>query len=90
MIAWMLCNVYELPLCFFVVFLFILLLCRTAEEQFVKDRDQNAAGSEWERVSKLCDFNPKVSKGNKDVGRMRSTLLHLKQKPRAVTVPDGE
>lgn len=59
---------------------------RIAEEQFIKERDQANPGSEWERVSKLCDFNPKVSKGSKDVGRMRSSLLHLKQNPRAVAV----
>nr|CAB3231792.1 clathrin light chain B-like [Phallusia mammillata] len=62
---------------------------RKAEEQFVKERDQANPGSEWERVSKLCDFNPKVAKGNKDVSRMRSSLLHLKQNPRPVTVPEA-
>lgn len=61
---------------------------RKAEEQFVKERDQTNPGSEWERVSKLCDFNPKVAKGNKDVSRMRSSLLHLKQNPRPVSVPE--
>ncbi|XP_076821025.1 clathrin light chain-like isoform X1 [Clavelina lepadiformis] len=59
---------------------------RTAEKQFVQERDQSTPGTEWERVSKLCDFNPKVSKGNKDVSRMRSSLLHLKQNPRPVNV----
>jgi len=55
-----------------------------AEEQFVKDRDNSTPGSEWERVSRLCDFNPKASKGSKDVSRMRSSLLHLKQNPRPI------
>jgi len=54
------------------------------EEQFVKDRDDTNPGSEWERVSKLCDFNPKAGKGSKDVSRMRSSLLHLKQTPRPI------
>jgi len=57
---------------------------RLAEEQFIKDRDQSTPGSEWERVSKLCDFNPKGAKGTKDVTRMRSSLLQLKQNPRPV------
>lgn len=57
---------------------------RTAEEQFIKERDQSTPGSEWERVSKLCDFNPKGAKGTKDVTRMRSSLLQLKQNPRSV------
>lgn len=52
---------------------------RTAEKEFIAERDENRPGSEWERVSKLCDFNPKSSKGTKDVSRMRSTLLQLKQ-----------
>jgi len=61
-----------------------------AEEEFVKERDENTPGSEWGRVSKLCDFNPKASKvGNKDVSRMRSSLLHLKQNPRPVQVKLG-
>ncbi|XP_067613093.1 clathrin light chain [Eurosta solidaginis] len=38
-------------------------------------------GTEWERISKLCDFNPKVNKSGKDVSRMRSIYLHLKQNP---------
>jgi len=57
---------------------------RAEEEQFVKDRDDTNPGSEWERVSKLCDFNPKAGKGSKDVSRMRSSLLHLKQTPRPI------
>lgn len=52
---------------------------RTAEKEFVAERDENRPGSEWERVAKLCDFNPKSSKSTKDVSRMRSTLLQLKQ-----------
>jgi len=36
-------------------------------------------GTEWERVAKLCDFNPKSAKNVKDVSRMRSILLQLKQ-----------
>ena len=40
-------------------------------------------GTEWERIAKLCDFNPKTSNksGGKDVSRMRSIYLHLKQHP---------
>lgn len=57
---------------------------RLAEAEFIKERDQSTPGSEWERVSKLCDFNPKGAKGTKDVTRMRSSLLQLKQNPRPV------
>ncbi|KAH8396735.1 hypothetical protein KR215_003261 [Drosophila sulfurigaster] len=38
-------------------------------------------GTEWEHIAKLCDFNPKVNKAGKDVSRMRSIYLHLKQNP---------
>lgn len=38
-------------------------------------------GTEWERIAKLCDFNPKSSKSSRDVSRMRSIILQLKQTP---------
>lgn len=54
---------------------------RAAEEAMVSDLDENNPGTEWERVARLCDFNPKSSKQAKDVGRMRSVLISLKQSP---------
>jgi len=56
---------------------------RAAEQEYVKDRDAETPGQEWERIAKLCDFNPKSSKHSKDVSRMRSILLQLKQTPLA-------
>jgi len=35
----------------------------------------------WERIAKLCDFTPKASRNSKDVSRMRSIILQLKQNP---------
>ncbi|KAK4887526.1 hypothetical protein RN001_003797 [Aquatica leii] len=58
---------------------------RNAEKQFVAEDNEIEPGTEWERIAKLCDFNPKASKGNKDVSRMRSILLQLKQSPLPVT-----
>ncbi|XP_036403627.1 clathrin light chain B isoform X6 [Megalops cyprinoides] len=52
-----------------------------SEEAFLKECDEDAPGSEWERVARLCDFNPKTSKQSKDVSRMRSVLISLKQTP---------
>ncbi|XP_077989978.1 clathrin light chain A-like [Glandiceps talaboti] len=52
---------------------------RSAEEAFIEERDEDIPGQEWERVARVCDFNPKNSKNTKDVSRMRSILLHLKQ-----------
>lgn len=53
---------------------------RNAEKQHIEDMDRlNTAGSEWEKVAKLCDFSAKTTKSNKDVTRMRSIILQLKQ-----------
>ncbi|XP_035275172.1 clathrin light chain A isoform X2 [Anguilla anguilla] len=52
-----------------------------AEEAMVSEMDEGNPGTEWERVARLCDFNPKSSKQAKDVSRMRSVLISLKQSP---------
>uniref|UniRef100_A0A8C6LR81 Clathrin light chain n=1 Tax=Nothobranchius furzeri TaxID=105023 RepID=A0A8C6LR81_NOTFU len=52
---------------------------RSSEEAFLAESD--GPGAEWERVARLCDFNPKTSKQAKDVSRMRSILISLKQTP---------
>lgn len=56
-------------------------ISRAAEEAMISDLDENNPGTEWERVARLCDFNPKSSKQAKDVSRMRSVLISLKQSP---------
>ncbi len=52
---------------------------KAAEKAFIDERDEETPGQEWERIARLCDFNPKNSKNTKDVTRLRSILLHLKQ-----------
>ncbi|XP_059142240.1 clathrin light chain B-like isoform X1 [Physella acuta] len=52
-----------------------------AETAFVKDRDEKVTGQAWEKITRLCEFNPKNSKNTKDVSRFRSILLQLKQTP---------
>jgi hypothetical protein len=47
----------------------------------VAEDDEIEPGTEWERIAKLCDFNPKAKQGSKDVSRMRSIVLQLKQSP---------
>jgi len=54
---------------------------RASEEAFLAECDGDSPGSEWERVARLCDFNPKTNKTAKDVSRMRSVLISLKQTP---------
>lgn len=60
---------------------YFIVASRAAEEAFVNDIDESSPGTEWERVARLCDFNPKSSKQAKDVSRMRSVLISLKQAP---------
>lgn len=52
---------------------------RTAEKDWIADRDAESPGQEWERIARLCDFNPKSSRSTKDTSRMRSIILQLKQ-----------
>ncbi|KAF7283281.1 clathrin light chain-like isoform X2 [Rhynchophorus ferrugineus] len=54
---------------------------RNAEKEFVAEDDEIQPGTEWERISKLCDFNPKAKPGSKDISRMRSIILQMKQNP---------
>ncbi|VDN06039.1 unnamed protein product [Thelazia callipaeda] len=51
---------------------------RKAEEDFILDRDSAKNGGEWERIVKLCEFNPKNSKNSSDLSRLKSLLLQLK------------
>lgn len=55
--------------------------CRASEAAFVKERDETQPGGEWEKICRLCEFNPKNSKNMKDISRFRSILLQLKQTP---------
>ncbi|CAH1122344.1 unnamed protein product [Ceutorhynchus assimilis] len=54
---------------------------RNAEKQFVAEDDEIEPGTEWERIAKLCDFNSKAKPGSKDLSRMRSMILQMKQNP---------
>lgn len=49
--------------------------------EYVADPNAEAPGQEWERIARLCDFNPKSSRSTKDTSRMRSIILQLKQSP---------
>merc|ERR1712045_644323 len=51
------------------------------EETKYEGNDMNhiEPGSEWERVAKHCDFSAKAPGHTKDVSRLRSIMLQLKQ-----------
>merc|ERR1712083_836920 len=59
------------------------------EQELETTTEKLTPGTEWERVAKLCDFNPKTARNTKDVGRMRSVILQLKQEGPSPTVPHG-
>jgi len=54
---------------------------RSAEKELVAETSAIEPGTEWERISKLCDFNPKTAKSTRDISRMRSIILQVKQNP---------
>jgi len=54
---------------------------KVTEQEFIRERDADRPGQEWERIARLCEFNPKSSKNTKDVSRMRSLLLQMKTTP---------
>ncbi|XP_071527446.1 clathrin light chain isoform X7 [Panulirus ornatus] len=54
---------------------------KSAEKELVADIGKMEPGTEWERICKLCNFNPKTSKSSRDISRMRSIILQVKQNP---------
>jgi len=54
---------------------------RNAEKEWIAERDQEDPGLEWDKIAKMCDFNPKSARNTKDTSRLRSILLQLKQSP---------
>lgn len=57
---------------------------RSAERDLVVTEPAPVEGTEWERISKLCDFTQSSQAKNKctkDNSRMKSIILQLKQTP---------
>jgi len=52
---------------------------RNAEKEWIAERDADKPGQEWDKIAKLCDFNPKSARNTKDTSRMKSILFQLKQ-----------
>ncbi|XP_064485868.1 clathrin light chain-like [Ornithodoros turicata] len=62
---------------------------KETQNVFVEERDRgNEKGKEWESLGNMCNFSSKGYRGTKDVSRMRSILMQLKQKPPAVPVSE--
>ncbi|EGD78889.1 hypothetical protein PTSG_01865 [Salpingoeca rosetta] len=49
------------------------------EEAFINARDDTNPDNAWQRVAALVDFSTKANRNQRDVARMRSVLLQLKQ-----------
>ncbi|RWS02211.1 Clathrin light chain A-like protein [Dinothrombium tinctorium] len=62
---------------------------RNAEKEWIAERDAEAPGLEWEKIARMCDFNPKAARNTRDTSRMRSILLQLKQNPPAGAIKNS-
>lgn len=62
---------------------------RAAEKEYQAMTAEVVPGQEWDRIAKLCEFNPKLSRASKDTSRMRSIILQLKQNPTGAKTPNS-
>lgn len=59
---------------------------RTLEDDLAKtSKISNGKTNDWEKITNLCEFNPKTNRSQKDLTRYRSVLLQLKQQQQANT-----
>jgi hypothetical protein len=52
---------------------------RTFEDDLFKNKTSNGKINDWDKITSLCEFNPKNNRSQKDLTRYRSVLLQLKQ-----------
>ncbi|CAF0824703.1 unnamed protein product [Adineta ricciae] len=55
---------------------------RTLEDEIFKNGDNSISNgklNDWDKITSLCEFNPKNNRSQKDLTRYRSVLLQLKQ-----------
>jgi hypothetical protein len=52
---------------------------RTLEDDLFKNGSSNGKVNDWDKITSLCEFNPKTNRSQKDLTRYRSVLLQLKQ-----------
>jgi len=49
------------------------------EDELFKNGTSNGKVNDWDKITSLCEFNPKNNRSQKDLTRYRSILLQLKQ-----------
>ena len=54
---------------------------RTLEDDLFENGNKSSNGkvNDWDKITSLCEFNPKTNRSQKDLTRYRSVLLQLKQ-----------
>jgi hypothetical protein len=55
---------------------------RTLEDELFKTGDSSTSNgkiNDWDKITSLCEFNPKNNRSQKDLTRYRGVLLQLKQ-----------
>jgi hypothetical protein len=55
---------------------------RTLEDDLLNNGNistSNGKTNDWDKITSLCEFNPKTNRSQKDLTRYRSVLLQLKQ-----------
>jgi len=65
---------------------------RTLEDDLFHSGNNNSSNSttngklnDWDKITSLCEFNPKNNRAQKDLTRYRSVLLQLKQQQQTST-----
>jgi hypothetical protein len=61
---------------------------RTLEDDLFKNGNtstSNGKFNDWDKITSLCEFNPKTNRSQKDLTRYRSVLLQLKQQQQQQT-----
>lgn len=61
---------------------------RTLEDALFKNGNVSTSNDkvmDWDKITSLCEFNPKNNRSQKDLTRYRGVLLQLKQQQQAVT-----
>jgi hypothetical protein len=55
---------------------------RTLEDEIFNNGSNSTSNgkiNDWDKITSLCEFNPKTTRSQKDLTRYRSVLLQLKQ-----------